>query len=234
MAGGATTLGISIAIGAAVKASLFRATDTTRKASRQLGAAIRRTDRRAAHMTRRLDGMRDAHRRAGAGTEAATRRIRLMGLALDRVADRAARYRLQIRRAAAADARGDLGRMWGRAGAVVGTGYTASRLVGSALERDRAAVRLRTVLGSDEDCFHRQQTPRPTCLVGLRRSLARRTGLRGAVDCRSTLGSRSSGSDTAAVAMWPIPAITCAERLSAATAGSRRRPRRCRCLWFEL
>ena len=150
----ATSLAVGIVIGGALRSSVKTAFGGVDRRSRQLGSALRNTERRADHMRQRLARMSDEQRRAGAGSERLADRIRLVGLALDRTTAKASRYRREIgradRQARTAAAREGLGRARVAAGTAVGGAYAAGRLISSALERDEAAARLSTVLVTDD------------------------------------------------------------------------------------
>ena len=149
-----TSLGVGVVIGGALSSSLKNAFDGAEKRSWKLGSAIRTTERRAGHMQQRLGRMVEEQRRAGAGSERLADRIRNVGLALDRSSRRAAGYRRELRRIGDAQrmqrAREGLGRARVAAGGAIGGAYAASRLISSALQRDEAAVRLKTVLVTDD------------------------------------------------------------------------------------
>ena len=146
----ADALGVSVRIGSTIDGSLRRGFRSVDRESRRMGSAIRDADRRADGLGRELDSLGRTLRQSGDKSGRLERRIDRVGRAFEAAKRRSRDYRRELDRHRAAQAGAALGRARGRALGLAGAGYGAARLIGSALDVDEAAVRLRTVLVTDD------------------------------------------------------------------------------------
>jgi TP901 family phage tail tape measure protein len=159
--GGGTSFTVGIALGVTGEVAVGNAIRGTLRESNRLGAAIGRSDRRAIRMGRALERLKREQYRTRDASEGLRRRIDRLGEAFAQAKRRARGLRDEQRKllgAAAAAARGRLGQTWAAATGVAATGYTVGRLVGGALERERATARLGHAVSGEDHALAVQQS----------------------------------------------------------------------------
>ena len=142
-----SSLGVGIAIGATVGSTVGRAFESVTDKSRRVGDALARTNKRADRHRQELRRLRAEQERTGDESGDLARHIRNVGDVLQRTTRRAAGYRLELRRAQQLEgARRGRDRALRQGAVALGGAYAAGRLFAGSFERERAELRLGSLL----------------------------------------------------------------------------------------
>lgn len=142
-----SSIKVGIAIGATVGAGVGRAFESVADRTRRVGAAFERVNKRADRHRQELRRLRAEQARTGDGSREIARRITAVGEALRRTTARARRYREELRRGQALEqARAGRDRALRQGAVALGGAYALSRLVTGSFDRERAELRLGSLL----------------------------------------------------------------------------------------
>ena len=140
-------LAVGIGIGATVGSSVSRVFGAVETRSRRVGEAFARTNKQADHFRAELKRLRAEKERTGDASGELQRRIQTVGETLRRTTRRAAAYREELRRGQRLErARESRDRALRRGGVALGAAYGVGRLVTASFERERAELRLGSLL----------------------------------------------------------------------------------------
>ena len=142
-----TQIGVGIAIGATVAAGVGRAFESVADRSRRVGDSIARLNKRAERHRRELRELRAQQERAGDASGRLAARIQDVGRALRRTTGLAGGYRREMRRLQRLDdARVGRDRALRQGAVALGGAYAAGRLIAGSFDRERAELRLGSLL----------------------------------------------------------------------------------------
>ena len=159
---------VGLAVGATLRGSVNNVFQQTEQRTTRLGQAVTAMQARSKRLQVRLRGLEHQQQQTGGSSVALGRDIERVGRQLDRTRGKARQYQASLRNLGNfQQARQRAGAAVQRGGAALAAGgYAAGRLIGSELDRERAEVRLGTVLRGSDD---RERD------IGLGRAHARKT-----------------------------------------------------------
>ncbi len=142
-----SSIKVGIAIGATVAAGVGRAFESVADRTRRVGATLERVNKHADRHRQELRRLRAEQARTGDGSREIARRIEAVGEALRRTTARARRYREELRRGQGLErARAGRDRALRQGAVALGGAYALSRLVTGSFDRERAELRLGSLL----------------------------------------------------------------------------------------
>ncbi|MCY4121428.1 MAG: phage tail tape measure protein, partial [Acidobacteria bacterium] len=142
-----SNIGIGIAIGATVGATVGRAFESVTDRSRRVGDALGRANKRADRHRQELRRLRAEQARTGDESGKLARDIQRVGEKLQRTTRHAQEYRRELRGAQRLEgARTGRDRALRQGAVAIGGAYAAGRLLAGSFERERAQLRLGSLL----------------------------------------------------------------------------------------